>query len=108
APALSAGTTYYWRVKAQDANLVQTGFSNVNVFYVDAAAPTVSNMRVLNSTGGAISESQFTTLAIGATSQLTVQDSPSGLAVSPSTLPYFGDGHDDPGSATGFSVMYST
>lgn len=112
-PQLSQATTYYWRVKAQSAAGLSTSFSPANEFYIDSFAPGFSTVSVLNSTGGVIGETQYTTLPSGVTAYIAVLDAPaglgaSGLAVSNSTLPFAGDGHDDPGATSGFGVMYST
>jgi len=51
-------------------------------FRLDSTAPSVSGYNWVSSTGGLMSESQFLTLATGATFQVLAQDSASGLMVS--------------------------
>lgn len=112
-PALTAETTYYWRVQAKDVTGLLTDWSLSDQFYIDPTPPDFSTVSVLNSTGGVVAEAQFTTLAYPVTAYLSVQDQPAGLggvglAVSESTLPFAGDGHDAPGATSGYGLMYST
>ncbi|MBI3297578.1 MAG: VCBS repeat-containing protein [Elusimicrobia bacterium] len=81
--SLANDTTYYWRVKALNAFSVGSAFSPTVNFAVDPAAPSTSAYRHLNSTGGALAESQFTDLAAGSTIEFTVRDPASGLLLEP-------------------------
>jgi hypothetical protein len=107
-PALTSMTTYYWRVEAQDSAGLQSPFSNTNQFIIDLVLPTASNLNVYNATAGVITEGMYDNLALGATAQIIVQDLQTGLAVSTGVLPFMGDGHDNPGSTSGYGVMYTT
>ncbi|MCX5788846.1 MAG: hypothetical protein NTX64_10130, partial [Elusimicrobia bacterium] len=72
-----------------------------------AWALTATGFYTLNSSGAALSESQWNNIA-NVSAGLTVQDPAHGLAVSAQALAYTGDGHDFPGNTSGFGVLYST
>ncbi|MDE2291358.1 MAG: hypothetical protein KGL53_04685, partial [Elusimicrobia bacterium] len=94
---LAHGTTYYWRVRAQDYLGVYSPALTATSFVTDFSTPVTSAYYALSSTGGLVSEGVGLALASGVTAQVTLQDSgPSGLALSAQ------DG------AAPFGVMYTT
>jgi hypothetical protein len=108
---LSNNTTYYWRVYATDGSGGQSmswsTFSFVTNF---ANSPNVSasNFGSLNSSNQFTPENTFITLASGVTSQISVADSISGLAISTSAFPFSGDDNDAATGTSGYGVLYST
>ncbi|MCX5787221.1 MAG: hypothetical protein NTX64_01740, partial [Elusimicrobia bacterium] len=103
-------TTYYWRVATingavQAIGLWSSSFSFVTDFTPPAAAGIFTTV---TSTGGLLAESQNSGLATGVTVQAIVSDAFSGLTVSTAVLTFAGDGHDNPGSTSGFGVIYSS
>lgn len=76
---LAAGTTYYWRVRAQSFGGVFGPYSAISTFQTDFATPTASNFVHFGSTAGALADFQFNDLFSGVTAQITVQDGLTGL-----------------------------
>lgn len=76
---LAAGTTYYWRVRAQSFGGVFGPYSPVFTFQTDFATPTASSFVHFSSTAGALADFQFNDLFSGVTAQVTVQDGLTGL-----------------------------
>ncbi|MFA6030033.1 MAG: FG-GAP-like repeat-containing protein [Elusimicrobiota bacterium] len=76
---LTAATTYYWRVRGQDAIGIYSGFSASPIFQIDQTAPSVLDFRHFSSTEGALGQGQYTSLTTGVTVQVTVQDLDAGI-----------------------------
>lgn len=76
---LSAGTTYYWRVRPQSFGGAFGPYSQVFSFRTDFAPPAASEFLHFDSTGGAFLDYQFNNLASGVTAQVTAQDALTGL-----------------------------
>jgi len=104
---LSDATTYYWRVRTVDGNGAPSGWSATASFATDFTKPSASGFASI-APGGPVGEVSYNSLSKGVTVQVTLQDSGTGLAVSTDALAFAGDGHDEPQTASGFGVMYST
>ena len=85
--ALAHGTTYYWRIRSQNAAGIYSAYSEPISFAMDLARPSTSAFRHVSSSGGALGESQFNALASGLTVQIDIQDAFSGLDGGPLRLP---------------------
>ncbi|MEK7747179.1 MAG: LamG domain-containing protein, partial [Elusimicrobiota bacterium] len=84
--SLAHGTTYYWRIRSQNAAQIYSAYSEPKSFAMDLARPSTSAFRHVSSSGGALGESQFNALASGLTVQIDVQDAFSGLDGGPLRL----------------------
>ena len=96
-PALSDGTTYYWRVRVQNFSGATSGFSQTASFVYDISTPTASAFASLSSTGGVIPETLTNDLIFGTSVQLSLSDAGTGLAVTANAL-----------AGGGFGVSYSS
>ncbi|TBR17026.1 T9SS type A sorting domain-containing protein, partial [bacterium] len=94
---LASGTTYFWRVRAQDYLGLYSPALTTAAFVTDFSTPTGSGFGTVSSTGGLVGEAVGISLLSGVTAQATVRDlGPSGLAL------------DAPDGVAAFGVMYST
>ncbi len=109
--SLTNNTTYYWRVYATDSSggesMSWSTFSFVTDFAPDSNL-SASYSGTLNSLGQTTPENQFVSLSNGATSQLSVSASFSGIAVSSSAVPLTGDSASFTQGTSGYGVLYST
>ncbi len=109
--SLSNNTTYYWRVFATDSSGGMSQSWSTASFVTNFANATnlsASYSGSINSLGQLTPESGFISLPSGATSQLSVTDSISGLAVSSAAMEFTGDGGSYVQGTSGYGVLYST
>jgi hypothetical protein len=99
--------TYYWRVAAVNPKSgLRSPWSSTATFTLDATPPNVDGFQTLNSTSGALGESQWNDKISGVTAQVTVSDALTGLAIS--TVSMVSQGFLYYGTSSGYGVMYST